>query len=179
MPWRNLAANRSRWACGKVSPRPFPRPCACWPTIGPIAAGSSSSFRFWAKCAGLRASRSCSGSPATRPTTRCERRRSARWPNYDDPAIPVEVIKAYANMSDDVRAAAQSLLVTRRAWATRFLEAIEAHTIDPHTLPREVVEKLLLLGDSRIDALTSRLFGAIKPSTVGRVCTRRSTGWPP
>ena len=46
---------------------------------------------------------------------------------YDDPAIPVEVIKAYANMSDDVLAAAQSLLVTRRAWATRFLEAIEGH----------------------------------------------------
>ena len=33
---------------------------------------------------------------------------------YDDPAIADEVIKAYANMSDDVRASAQSLLVTRR-----------------------------------------------------------------
>ena len=69
---------------------------------------------------------------------------------YDDPAIAAEVLKAYANMSDDVLAAAQSLLATRRAWAARFLEAIEARTIDPHTVPREVVEKLLLLGDSRI-----------------------------
>ena len=68
-------------------------------------------------------------------------------------------------MSDDVLAAAQNLLVTRRAWAARFLEAIEAQTIDPRTVPREVVEKLLLLGDARITALATRLFGPIKPAT--------------
>lgn len=84
---------------------------------------------------------------------------------YDDPAIPNEVITAYVNMSDDVRASAQSLLVTRRAWAARFLEAIEGQTIDPRTVPREVVEKLLLLGDAKINALATKLFGPIKPAT--------------
>ena len=84
---------------------------------------------------------------------------------YDDPTIPNEVIKSYTNMSEDVRASAQSLLVTRRAWATGLLKAIEDQTIDRRTVPREVVEKLLLLGDARISALATKLFGAIKPAT--------------
>jgi putative heme-binding domain-containing protein len=84
---------------------------------------------------------------------------------YDDPSIPDEVIKSYANMSEDVRASAQSLLVTRRAWAAGFLQAIAAQTIDLRTVPREVVEKLLLLGDARINALATKLFGPIKPAT--------------
>jgi putative heme-binding domain-containing protein len=84
---------------------------------------------------------------------------------YDDPAIPGEVIRVYANMSEDVLAAAQSLLVTRRAWAARFLEAIDDRTIDLRTVPREVVDKLLLLADSQITALATRLFGATKPVT--------------
>jgi putative heme-binding domain-containing protein len=84
---------------------------------------------------------------------------------YDDPAIPNEIIIAYGNMSDDVRASAQSLLATRRSWAARFLEAIGGRAIDPRTVPREVVEKLLLLGDAKINALTTRLFGPIKPAT--------------
>jgi putative membrane-bound dehydrogenase-like protein len=84
---------------------------------------------------------------------------------YDDPAIAREVIKAYANMSDDVLAAAQSLLVARRPWAAEFLAAIEGGAIDQRTIPRDVVEKLPLLGDSRISAQTTRLFGEIKPAT--------------
>ncbi len=84
---------------------------------------------------------------------------------YNDPAIPAEVLKAYPNMSDDVLASAQSLLVSRRAWAGQFLDVIEARTIDPQTVPREVVEKLLLLGDARIADRATRLFGPIRPST--------------
>ena len=84
---------------------------------------------------------------------------------YDDPAIGTEVIKACANMSDDVLASAQSLLVSRRKWATQFLAAIEAKTIDPHTVRREEVEKLLLLGDENISARAIKLFGPIKSAT--------------
>jgi putative membrane-bound dehydrogenase-like protein len=83
---------------------------------------------------------------------------------YEDPAIPVEVLKAYSGMSDDVVAAAQSLLAARRAWAAQFLDAISARSIDPHTVPPEVVEKLLLLGDSQIAAQATRVFGPRKPA---------------
>ena len=65
--------------------------------------------------------------------------------NYDDPTIAGEVLKTYGNLSDDVLAAAQNLLATRRGWAVEFLEAIDARTIDPRTVPREVVEKLAAL----------------------------------
>jgi putative heme-binding domain-containing protein len=85
--------------------------------------------------------------------------------NYDDPAIAAEVIKAYGDMPDDVRAAAQSLLATRRAWASRFLQALDGRTIDSRTILRDVIEKLMLLGDSRINAQITRLFGAVKPGT--------------
>ncbi len=84
---------------------------------------------------------------------------------YDDPAIPDEVVKSYVNMSEDVRASAQSLLVTRRPWAARFLKEIERQTIDPRGVPREIVEKLLLLGDSQVSALATKLLGPIKPAT--------------
>ncbi len=70
---------------------------------------------------------------------------------YDDPAIAPAVIKACPSMTDDVLGAAQSLLVTRRTWANEFLAAIEAGTIDSHSVPREIVEKLLLLGDPTIN----------------------------
>ena len=84
---------------------------------------------------------------------------------YDDPRIPDQVINSYNNMSDDVQASAQNLLAARRGWATRFLEAIDARSIDSRTVLREVVEKLLLLGDAKVTALANKAFGAIKPST--------------
>jgi putative heme-binding domain-containing protein len=84
---------------------------------------------------------------------------------YDDPVIATEVIKACTNMSDDVLASAQSLLVSRQKWAVQFLAAIEAKTIDPRTVRREDVEKLLLLGDGDIIAQATKLFGPITPTT--------------
>ena len=41
--------------------------------FGPTAPNSFSFFKSWARCAGRRASRLCCGSPASRPTTRCDR----------------------------------------------------------------------------------------------------------
>ncbi len=91
---------------------------------------------------------------------------------YDDPTIAAAVLEACAGMPDDVLAAAQTLLASRRGWAIQFLEAIEARTIDSHTVPREVVEKLLLLNDSRINAVVARLFGPIKPATSAELHAR-------
>jgi len=85
--------------------------------------------------------------------------------NYDDPAIAVEVLKTYGSLSEDVLAAAQNLLTARRGWAIQFLEAIDERAIDHRTVPRETVEKLLVLGDARINELTTRHFGAIMPAT--------------
>ena len=82
---------------------------------------------------------------------------------YDDPSIAPAVIAAAASMPDDVLAAAQSLLVARRAWAHEFLKAIDSGTFDAHTVPREIVEKLTLLGDQQIKVAVKRLWGPVKP----------------
>jgi putative membrane-bound dehydrogenase-like protein len=85
--------------------------------------------------------------------------------NYDDPAIATEVLKTYTSLSDDVMAAAQSLLVARKGSALSFLRAVDARTIDPRTVPREVIDKLALLSDPRIHELTARHFGDVRPAT--------------
>jgi putative heme-binding domain-containing protein len=84
---------------------------------------------------------------------------------YDDARIAGEVLAAYANMSDDVQFAAQGLLATRRTSAARFVEAIESRSVDPQAVPREVVEKIAMLGDSELTARLARLFGPIRPAT--------------
>jgi putative membrane-bound dehydrogenase-like protein len=81
---------------------------------------------------------------------------------YDDPAIPSAVIKACSSMSDDVLAAAQSMLVSRRPCAIEFLKAIDVGTIDAHSVPREIVEKLILLPDPAINNAVTRLWGPLK-----------------
>jgi putative heme-binding domain-containing protein len=83
---------------------------------------------------------------------------------YDDPTIATVVLKAYPEMSDDVLSAAQGLLCARSAWAGRFLDADENGTIDRRTVPREIAEKLLLLGDAAIAGRVTRLFGPIEPA---------------
>jgi putative membrane-bound dehydrogenase-like protein len=86
-------------------------------------------------------------------------------PAYDEPGISDQVIKSYTEMSDDVQASAQNLLASRRGWAARFLEAIADGLIDSRTVSREVIEKLLLLGDAKVTELANKAFGPIKPST--------------
>ena len=85
--------------------------------------------------------------------------------NYDDPAIATEVLKTYGSLSEDVLAAAQNMLVARKPWAIQLLQAIDERSVDPRSVPREIVEKFLLFGDRRINDLTIRHFGAIRPAT--------------
>jgi putative heme-binding domain-containing protein len=91
---------------------------------------------------------------------------------YDDSVIATEVIKACANMSDDVLSSALSLLMSRKSWAAQLLAAIEAKTIDRHAVHREDIEKLLLLDDATITARATTLFGPIKPASSAELRAR-------
>jgi putative heme-binding domain-containing protein len=84
---------------------------------------------------------------------------------YDDPQIAGQVLAVYPNMSDDVQSAAQTLMATRRTWADRFVAAIEGRAIDLQTVPREIVEKLVVLGDADLYGRVARLFGPVRPAT--------------
>lgn len=107
--------------------------------------------------------------------------------NYDDPSIAPEVIKTYGSLSDDLLAAAQSLLVARRGWALQFLEAMDEKTVDPRTVPREIVERLALFGDAPIKERVARHFGDVKPASSAELqsltarlaaCVRSGPGVP-
>jgi putative heme-binding domain-containing protein len=91
---------------------------------------------------------------------------------YDDPAIAPAVLSAYPSMTDDVRAAAQSLLVTRRASASLFLKGIENGAIDRESVSRETTEKLVLLGDPEITKLATRLFGPVNVTSNAELHAR-------
>jgi putative heme-binding domain-containing protein len=84
---------------------------------------------------------------------------------YDDPAIAQEVIAGLGGMSDDVQSAAFNLLVSRKVWTSPLLSALESRTLDFRIIPREVVERIALLGDAAMSRRADRVFGPFSSST--------------
>ncbi len=82
--------------------------------------------------------------------------------SYSDPSIASAVVKLYANLPDQVRDVAQSLLATRKDSALLLLSAIDSGQIDAKTIPEPTVRKLLLLHDSpQIAELCKKHFGEL------------------
>lgn len=82
---------------------------------------------------------------------------------YDDPSIAPAVLGAYNGMTDDVRSAAEALLVSRSASALAFLKAIDAKQIDATRVPNDVVQRLTRFKDPEITELVRRHWGEMKP----------------
>jgi putative membrane-bound dehydrogenase-like protein len=85
--------------------------------------------------------------------------------NFDDPAIAPAVLRQYAASLPDeqgVRGAAQRLLASRKAWATALLDAIDRSTIDPRTIPLDVVQQMQLHHDPEIDRRIAKHWGRIR-----------------
>ncbi|MFO0888461.1 MAG: PVC-type heme-binding CxxCH protein [Isosphaeraceae bacterium] len=85
--------------------------------------------------------------------------------NYDDPSIPAAVLRPLPDLSEDLLAAAQGLLVSRKPSALLLLEAIDARQVEARTIPREIAERFLLYKDARIKEMVARHFSTLKPST--------------
>jgi putative heme-binding domain-containing protein len=75
---------------------------------------------------------------------------------YDDPRIPSAVLSAFANMSDDVRAAAGTLLASREKWTLALLEAIDSHSVDKSWLSVDLVQRMTLFPNSGISEVVER-----------------------
>ncbi len=88
---------------------------------------------------------------------------------FDDTAIGSGVVKRYNDLSPDVRAAAQTLLASRAAWALQLLEAIDAGQIKPDTLPEAVVRRILLHRNERLASLAKKHFGEVKGATTAQM----------
>jgi putative membrane-bound dehydrogenase-like protein len=85
---------------------------------------------------------------------------------YDDAGIAATVLEMYGKFNDDLRAASQTLLASRRVWTQAMLDAVDAGKIEPRTVPPETVRKFQIHRDDRIAALIAKHWGEIKPLTT-------------
>jgi len=84
---------------------------------------------------------------------------------YDDPQIADKVLATYAQMTDDVKGAAQSLLASRALYARRWLDAALAKRVDAGAVSAEIRERLLRLRDPAIEANVVALWGKVERKT--------------
>lgn len=82
---------------------------------------------------------------------------------YDDPTIADLVLRAFPQMSDDLRGPALALLGSRPAWALRLLHAVESGAIEKRLIPPEFVRRLLLLPDQHLHERIRRLWQDPEP----------------
>ena len=88
--------------------------------------------------------------------------------NYDDAAIPRQILGAYhSTLLDEhgVRATANRVMASRRPWALQFLERVDAWHIKSETVAIDVVQQMALHGDPEIDAAIERHWGKVRGTT--------------
>lgn len=64
--------------------------------------------------------------------------------SYGNPEIGSEVVATYKDLPEEVRAVAQSLLVSRSSWAKLLIEAVDAGKIEPKSIHESSVRRLML-----------------------------------
>ncbi|QDU82904.1 hypothetical protein Pla110_46670 [Polystyrenella longa] len=69
---------------------------------------------------------------------------------YAEPDIAAAVLSHYADWSPEVQEVAQTLLVSREAWAKLFLKAVEEEKLKPEEIPLPVVRKMTIYQDEEI-----------------------------
>jgi putative membrane-bound dehydrogenase-like protein len=82
--------------------------------------------------------------------------------NYDDASIGQSVLRQYQSTLPDeqaVRSTAQRLLASRKGWTLALLDEIDGSTIDPTTIPLEVVQQMRLHSDPTINRRVDKLWG--------------------
>jgi putative membrane-bound dehydrogenase-like protein len=85
---------------------------------------------------------------------------------YGDDRIGAVVVSLYPHLTGEMREAAQTLLVSRKQWGKQLLAAVAAGNIEPASVPRTTLKKLLLHHDGEIDALVQKHWGEIKGATT-------------
>jgi putative membrane-bound dehydrogenase-like protein len=88
---------------------------------------------------------------------------------YPDPEIATAVLTQYANMNEDVRAVAQSLLVSRKPWALSLAEAVDRGQIAPASLPLDTVRRMTIYKDDRLAELIQKHWGNVEGATTAEM----------
>lgn len=85
---------------------------------------------------------------------------------YNEEKIPAAVIRLYGKFTDDARAAAQTLLASRKAWVLLLLEAVDQGKVDRATIPVDVVRKFTVHRDERIKILVAKHWSGVEGATT-------------
>ena len=93
-------------------------------------------------------------------------------PAYGDDRIPTEVLRQYSQMTEDIRAVAQSLLVSRKPWSLALVEAVDRGDIAAKSLPVETVRQLTVHRDERLAALIAKHWGSVEGATTTEMQTQ-------
>lgn len=78
---------------------------------------------------------------------------------YTDPAIPPVITDRFAQLTEDERRVAETLLTARRDWAAHFVTAVAGGAIDASHVSPAAVRKLLLHDDQRLNEQVTQIWG--------------------
>lgn len=85
---------------------------------------------------------------------------------YDEPRIGQTVVELHGHLPNESRAVAQSLLASRKAWASQFVAAVDAGKIPREQVPLAAVKKLLLRPDPQLAAAVKKVWGEVQGETT-------------
>ena len=88
---------------------------------------------------------------------------------YSDANIATFVLAQYGNFNDDVRSVAQSLLVSRKPWATQLVEAVDRGEIAAASLPLDTVRRLTIHKDERLAGMIQAHWSHIEGATTSEM----------
>lgn len=87
---------------------------------------------------------------------------------FGDPEIGAALLAALPE-AGPLKPRIASALVSRKTWATPLLEAVDAGTIPPADIARDLLANLAALNDPAIDALVHKHWGAIRTSPAEKM----------
>ena len=89
---------------------------------------------------------------------------------YDEASIGAQVSRQYAGkLSDNVRAAAETLLASRPKWSRELLSTVDVGKLPPNAVSMNVLKKIVRQNDKLNTALVRKHWGALKGTTTAEM----------
>lgn len=93
---------------------------------------------------------------------------------FDDPEVATTLIKNYRKFRAPRRPRIVSLLVSRKSFATKLLEAIENGKIPANALTAFDVRQINALNDSKLDEQVAELWGSVRDSSADKIAQMKA-----
>jgi len=84
---------------------------------------------------------------------------------FDDPFIGEHVVQQLQQLEGDSLEVAQTLLASRKTWAKRLLDAVDAGELPPARITPTILRKMLLHQDDHIKELVQKYWGEVQGAT--------------